>query len=350
MIAEDEDNLSQFWKDPSNMEILFDSVDRLSKSGATSDAPSFSLGLTQEFDMDEPTIPVCKRNEHVYNEADDHVPLTVIMSRIKENQELRSELKCHDNQIRLPYLNMPIDFNEKETKEEEQVWKYLWRANGELNEEMFKTCYRSIGRRGKFESLQPSCTVNHIVIDCWALVLNYSEARRPKGLPKRLFSSTSIVTGKSTSEQNLDALIKRNVHQMVNAIVIIDNLDMQERNQTDKHRKECMITASEVKEHLVRYMRSVRHINAELVEAQTPIRLNLQWYTTAIDSGVYVMRHMETYMGTRRNKWDCGFATQKSKLNKQLLMAKKKYAAKIILSDINLHRARIVDAINSQAI
>ncbi|KAM0019851.1 putative Ulp1 protease family catalytic domain, papain-like cysteine peptidase superfamily [Helianthus debilis subsp. tardiflorus] len=133
-------------------------------------------------------------------------------------------------------------------------------------------------------------------------------------------------------------------------IVIIDNLDMQERNQTDKHRKECMITASEVKEHLVRYMRSVRHINAELVEAQTPIHLNLQWYTTAMDSGVYVMRHMETYMGTRRNKWDCGFATQKSKLNKQLLMAKKKYAAKIILSDINLHRARIVDAINSQAI
>ncbi|KAM0026326.1 hypothetical protein Hdeb2414_s0020g00556981 [Helianthus debilis subsp. tardiflorus] len=121
MTAEDEDNLSQFWKDPSNMEILFDSVDRLSKSGATSDAPSFSLGLTQEFDMDEPTTPVCKRNEYVYNEVDDHVPLTVIMSRIKENQVLRSESKCHDNQIRLPYLNMPIDFNEKETKEEEQV-------------------------------------------------------------------------------------------------------------------------------------------------------------------------------------------------------------------------------------
>ncbi|MFS7904294.1 hypothetical protein Hanom_Chr01g00034421 [Helianthus anomalus] len=140
---------------------------------------------------------------------------------------------------------------------------------------------------------------------------------------------------------------------------------MQERNPTDKHRKECMITASEVvislfdfKDTITRniwldiyiYMRSVRHINAELVEAQTPIRLNLQWYTTAIDSGVYVMRHMETYMGTRGNKRDCGFATQKSKPNKHLLMAKKKYVAKIILSDINLHRARIVDAINSQAI
>ncbi|KAF5809893.1 hypothetical protein HanRHA438_Chr04g0172921 [Helianthus annuus] len=113
------------------MEILFGSVDRLSKSGATSDAPSFSLGVTQEFDMDEPTTPVCKRNEYVYNEADDHVPLTVIMSRIKENQVLRSESKWRDNQIRLPYLNMPIDFNENETKEEEQVWKYLWRAYGD---------------------------------------------------------------------------------------------------------------------------------------------------------------------------------------------------------------------------
>ncbi|MFS7904295.1 hypothetical protein Hanom_Chr01g00034431 [Helianthus anomalus] len=182
MTVEDENDLSQFWKDPSNMEILFGSVDRLSKSGATSDAPSFSLGVTQEFDMDEPTTPVCKRNEYVYNEADDHVPLTVIISRIKENQVLRSESKWRDNQIRLPYLNMPIDFNENETKEEERCSRPAMEVL--VDEETLKAYSRVV----------------------W----------RPKGLPKRLFSSTSIVTKNSTSEQNLNALFKRNVHRMVN--------------------------------------------------------------------------------------------------------------------------------------
>lgn len=63
----------------------------------------------------------------------------------------------------------------------------------DYSEEIFKTCYGSIGTRGNFESLQPRSMVNKMVIDCWALVLNYYEARRRTGLPKRLFSCTSVL-------------------------------------------------------------------------------------------------------------------------------------------------------------
>ena len=54
-----------------------------------------------------------------------------------------------------------------------------------------------------------------------------------------------------------------------------------------------------------------------------PTVLRIEWTTTTnkVDSGVYVMRHMETYMGQKANEWKCGL-TPRSALSLQYLRAK----------------------------
>lgn len=52
------------------------------------------------------------------------------------------------------------------------------------------------------------------------------------------------------------------------------------------------------------------------------------------DSGIYVMRHMETYMGNKVKNWDAGF---KQQLKKQMRFLRAKYYASILSSEQNDH-------------
>lgn len=53
-------------------------------------------------------------------------------------------------------------------------------------------------------------------------------------------------------------------------------------------------------------------------------------------AGLLVMRQMETYMGKGKSKWDWGIDGNPAKLQKQMVILRKKYAASILLSKCNL--------------
>ncbi|GJZ43884.1 C2 calcium-dependent membrane-targeting protein [Tanacetum coccineum] len=55
------------------------------------------------------------------------------------------------------------------------------------------------------------------------------------------------------------------------------------------------------------------------------------------DSGVFLMRHMEAYMGTIISKWACGLETEGRKQNTMLGRLRKRYAATLLLSKCNMH-------------
>nr|XP_017228612.1 PREDICTED: uncharacterized protein LOC108203919 [Daucus carota subsp. sativus] len=67
-------------------------------------------------------------------------------------------------------------------------------------------------------------------------------------------------------------------------------------------------------------------------------RLEMKWRTSNknVDSGVFVMHHMETYMGYTLRNWDCKFAAEGIEQKRQLEKARKIYAAKIVYSEINI--------------
>ncbi|GJU63068.1 C2 calcium-dependent membrane-targeting protein [Tanacetum coccineum] len=58
------------------------------------------------------------------------------------------------------------------------------------------------------------------------------------------------------------------------------------------------------------------------------------------DCGIFVMRHMETYMGNELGKWKCGLDVECKKQNTQLGRLRNKYAAKLLLSDCNIYKSK----------
>ncbi|KAL3621671.1 hypothetical protein CASFOL_036583 [Castilleja foliolosa] len=73
-------------------------------------------------------------------------------------------------------------------------------------------------------------------------------------------------------------------------------------------------------------------------------RLKMSWRDekNKVDCGVYVMRHMETYMGGSLRGWKCGLSKNNARQMKAL---RAKYAAAILGSEMNLHRVRIVSEV-----
>ncbi|KAK6162772.1 hypothetical protein DH2020_002613 [Rehmannia glutinosa] len=73
---------------------------------------------------------------------------------------------------------------------------------------------------------------------------------------------------------------------------------------------------------------------ASVVRKFTPCRLCMPWRDTTnkVDCGIYVMRHMESYMGGGTKGWDCGLEKNNAS---QLSNLRTKYSAAIILHHSN---------------
>ncbi|PWA45111.1 ulp1 protease family, C-terminal catalytic domain-containing protein [Artemisia annua] len=59
------------------------------------------------------------------------------------------------------------------------------------------------------------------------------------------------------------------------------------------------------------------------------------------DCGIFVMRHMEHYMGTPVIYWRCGLLPEGKKQTSQLGKLKRKYDARLLLSECNLQKDNI---------
>ncbi|KAL8227417.1 hypothetical protein R6Q59_000098 [Mikania micrantha] len=57
------------------------------------------------------------------------------------------------------------------------------------------------------------------------------------------------------------------------------------------------------------YLHLMGHPKATEIESCQIEKLRISWATTNnfVDCGVFVMRHMEMYMGNHTRAWDCGF-------------------------------------------
>lgn len=62
----------------------------------------------------------------------------------------------------------------------------------------------------------------------------------------------------------------------------------------------------------------------------------MKWRTKKnhVDCGVFLMLHMESYNGLE--DWDCGLCLESPNQKKQLNLLRSRFAAKILLSDLNV--------------
>ncbi|KAD3337078.1 hypothetical protein E3N88_32598 [Mikania micrantha] len=89
----------------------------------------------------------------------------------------------------------------------------------------------------------------------------------------------------------------------------------------------------------------VHPMTKELKKA-TIVRLGLKWAIIGniTDCGVFAMRHMEMVWSNCHTSFNCGFSTSQEEQRKQIEALRKKYASRIILSNINKLRMNVIDS------
>ncbi|KAJ0901932.1 putative papain-like cysteine peptidase superfamily [Helianthus annuus] len=99
-------------------------------------------------------------------------------------------------------------------------------------------------------------------------------------------------------------------------------------------------TPFKVKEIFVDYLKLVNHPKATAMQASLIMREDLPWSTTRriaapfVESGIFAMRHMEQFVGGRRNFF-CGFSVHGARKKVRCNYLRKRYAAEILLSPVN---------------
>ena len=91
----------------------------------------------------------------------------------------------------------------------------------------------------------------------------------------------------------------------------------------------------------VRFLHFVVHDMREKLHDDKTSFLKMDWQTkeNVNDCGIFVMRHMETFKGRPMTRWQCGIINKESKeQSKQLNNLRRKYATKILLSDMNVKK------------
>ncbi|KAJ0923997.1 putative papain-like cysteine peptidase superfamily [Helianthus annuus] len=99
-------------------------------------------------------------------------------------------------------------------------------------------------------------------------------------------------------------------------------------------------TPFKVKDIFVDYLKLVNHPKATAMQASLIMREDLPWSTTRrivapfVESGIFAMRHMEQFVGSRRSFF-CGFSVHGARKKVQCNYLRKRYAAEIMLSPVN---------------
>ncbi|CAI9290907.1 unnamed protein product [Lactuca saligna] len=95
-----------------------------------------------------------------------------------------------------------------------------------------------------------------------------------------------------------------------------------------------------IKEYIVDYLKSQNHPKAEMFSHVMPHRLEMPWriINNNIDCGVFMMCHMETYMGGSMNEFKVGFKNESSAQDDQLVKLRTMYLYKIVTHEYNVQK------------
>ncbi|KAI3759267.1 hypothetical protein L6452_06956 [Arctium lappa] len=221
------------------------------------------------------------------------------------------------------------------------------------------------------ETLVATMNVDGRVINGWVDVLNYEEVFRSPSSPQRFFFKTNILADGVTfyymhdfnkrfelfhrnlrwaANNNEDAVNMKNLNMVFFPLsrgsqlyCVVLNLKTPSVEIIDSSARDGQIDdvydydVSILQTMMIRHLKLLAHCAGELLEGVEQKRLEMTWRTKndRINSGVFLMRHMETYMGEAGRRWNAGLDKEGQTQLRQLAILRKKYTAKMVLSDNN---------------
>ncbi|GJT65610.1 hypothetical protein Tco_1017090 [Tanacetum coccineum] len=286
-------------------ESIADEVERSiekSKIMEIDDRPSFSFGVTQDFDV----IPVTNNEKKVLTP----MPISAYT----------------------PEGKAIVDPDAALSSEESKVTKYLFLTNHDFYTDiLFKSKSGQQSDRLQMESVGQDYVETNI-LDTWAVVRNYMEEYRSNDSPFRLFLQTFVVTRnddgrfeivaqhvesvtRATSELN-----KLKKIDLYGAVTMFDQKKKDKILKKSKLRKGAKIGNSIVAEMLHadfgRYLYGLDHIKSRnIITAELEIG-EYDWQTATVRpyAGLILMRIMETYREKGMRNWDLRLDSNRVKL------------------------------------
>ncbi|CAI9291063.1 unnamed protein product [Lactuca saligna] len=227
------------------------------------------------------------------------------------------------------------------------------------------------------ETMQAGLWVHAHVIDAWTDILNYEEKLKSNSTLNWYLFDTSIVRqfifDKNIPfnqrfdkfESNIKDAMKKDkqlltfekvhlvfllVHKKNHFYIICINLEeptvdaIDNRNSVAKFSRAYRDAPNELKIPFSRYLMRVNHKSALTLEGVEPERVNMNWCTrdNHVDYGFFCMRHLETYIGDKTVNWTRGLPKESKQQQSVLNDLRIKYLTKILLSDVNTQRLKII--------
>ncbi|KAL4575531.1 hypothetical protein LXL04_022378 [Taraxacum kok-saghyz] len=282
--------------------------------------------------------------------------------------------------------DIDIQVSDTEVAEEEdgtEVERAIFSMIKKKSDVLFQSkCTDAVCVREDFESLFPKQYLYSNIIDCFARVLNYEKKYKPEGSPKRLFLGCHLLDNSVVkavidgNKEEFDSVFNTfnlevitwmdeeyqswrigsfdmvffPICQHQHFYLLIVDMKMNKFLIVDNS-SNCISTKDRYGEYpnvmlklfsKVLYMDN--HPNIESIKKLKPIRAKMPCRTkdNKYDCGIYVMRHMEDYVGQKAKDWDCGIPKDLSKQESTLRMLRKKYLCRILTSDINNSKNEVI--------
>nr|GEY48283.1 hypothetical protein [Tanacetum cinerariifolium] len=232
---------------------------------------------------------------------------------------------------RSPFMSRVTDINATGLKKRKRVKKFLLnKIRIDQSAILFETQTGTKESRKQMESLVNGENIDNAVMDAWSEYLNSLKSLRGENSMSRFFLLTFIVDKKMFGDE-----FKANTS--------ITNFLMDVETPNERTGRKNMINLFLVSI----FFPSLCHIQVNLLNPNKTAsvsrvevtREDFDWQTDKRlnDYGVFLMRHMEAYMGTIISKWACRLETKGRKQNTMLARLRKTYATTLLLSKCNVH-------------
>ncbi|GJY61927.1 hypothetical protein Tco_0462584, partial [Tanacetum coccineum] len=211
---------------------------------------------------------------------------------------------------------------------------------------LFETISGQQSTRVQMQTLAQREYVDNNILDTWGSVLNHMEVYRSRESPFRMFLPMFVVIFIPVDNGGHKFLF---VADLKNSRALLIDHDKNEKIVMKRVKKkiracENLTVAAMLKEDFRQYLMVKNHTKAgNFIGSEIEVG-EFDWQTNSMETeaGIFVMRHMETCMGMGMDELNCCLAGTTRKLKKQLLFLRKKYSAKILLSECNILKETMV--------
>ncbi|KAI3674521.1 hypothetical protein L2E82_52202 [Cichorium intybus] len=275
-----------------------------------------------------------------------------------------------------------FDGGSKLSDEKKLLVQFLLRCSedDDRREVLFETSSGDVLFRQDFESMRPLSPINRNIIDCWSCILNHQESLTSKSSRHFLYLNSSILSEdtlnvSTPSKRSYEIFNNRMEHfishvqrslefnelklvffpikdekNLYSLVFNLEKVDYILLNSTNYGAPGMRIYGNIpllLKKYFINYLKTVGYKKMNLIKKVTPRRVLVPWQETHAtqDNGVFLMRHMETYIGQEDNNWTVGLGKQESKRDKRLTNLRILYIVRLAMHEININRSKLQEQV-----